>query len=101
MKKIKVRYGNEVFYINYGIGILGLVMVKLWLLDQSVFVWFMNMWGGYFDYYSDYLIIEIIQVYLYFYGLWVGSNLFDDVKNFKFQVMFGNNFVEICMLGGG
>ncbi|GAE76246.1 anaerobic dimethyl sulfoxide reductase chain A [Cutibacterium acnes JCM 18918] len=36
--------------------------------------------GGYLDHYSDYSTTEITQAYPYFYGSWVGSNSFDDVK---------------------
>lgn len=101
MKKIKARYGNEAFYINYGTGTLGSVMAKSWPPDQSAFARLMNTWGGYLDHYSDYSTTEITQAYPYFYGSWVGSNSFDDVKNSKLQVMFGNNPAETRMSGGG
>ena len=101
MKKIKARYGNEAFYINYGTGTLGSVMAKSWPPDQSAFARLMNTRGGYLDHYSDYSTTEITQAYPYFYGSWVGSNSFDDVKNSKLQVMFGNNPAETRMSGGG
>ena len=101
MKKIKARYGNEAFYINYGTGTLGSVMAKSWPPDQSAFARLMNTWGGYLDHYSDYSTTEITQAYPYFYGSWVGGNSFDDAKNSKLQVMFGNNPAETRMSGGG
>jgi len=54
MKKIKARYGNEAFYINYGTGTLGSVMAKSWPPDQSAFAQLMNTWGGYLDHYGNY-----------------------------------------------
>ena len=101
MKQIKAKYGNGAFYINYGTGTLSSVMAKSWPPDQSAFARLMNTWGGYLDHYSDYSTTEITQAYPYFYGSWVAGNSFDDAKNSKLQVMFGNNPAETRMSGGG
>lgn len=101
MKEIKQEFGNEAIYINYGTGTLGAVMACSWPPDQSPFARLMNTWGGYLDHYSDYSTTEITQAYPYFYGGWVSTNSFDDAKNAKLQVMFGNNPVETRMSGGG
>lgn len=101
MKDIKSKYGNEAFYINYGTGTLGSTMACSWPPDNTPFARLMNCWGGYLDHYSDYSTTEITQAYPYFYGGWIGSNSFDDAKNSKLQVMFGNNPQETRMSGGG
>ncbi|MCI2178566.1 MAG: molybdopterin-dependent oxidoreductase [Ancrocorticia sp.] len=101
MKEIKAKYGNEAFYINYGTGVLGSTMACSWPPEATAFARVMNCWGGYLDHYSDYSTTEITQAYPYFYGDWVASNSFDDAKNAKLQVMFGNNPLETRMSGGG
>lgn len=101
MKDIKSRYSNEAFYINYGTGTLGATMAKSWPPDETAFARLLNTWGGYLDHYSDYSTTAITAAYPYFYGTWYGSNSFDDAKNSKLQVMFGNNPLETRMSGGG
>ena len=101
MEQIKAEHGNEAFYINYGTGTLGATMACSWPPDGTAFARLMNTWGGYLDHYSDYSTTEITQAYPYFYGSWVSSNSFDDAKNSRLQVMFGNNPLETRMSGGG
>ncbi len=102
MKALKDVYkNNEVFYINYGTGTLGGAMSLSWPPDAQPFARMMNCWGGYLDHYSDYSTTQITQAYPYFYGGWMATNSFDDAKNSKLQVMFGNNPVETRMSGGG
>lgn len=101
MRQIKADYGNEAFYINYGTGTLGATMACSWPPNGTAFARLMNTWGGYLDHYSDYSTTEITQAYPYFYGSWVSSNSFDDAKNSRLQVMFGNNPLETRMSGGG
>lgn len=101
MKEIKATYGNEAFYINYGTGTLGSTMARSWPPDETPFARLMNTWGGYLDHYSDYSTTEITAAYPYFYGTWFSSNSFDDAKNSRLQVMFGNNPLETRMSGGG
>ncbi|AZN30150.1 twin-arginine translocation signal domain-containing protein [Flaviflexus salsibiostraticola] len=99
MEDIKGRYGNEAFYIQYGTGVLGTVMSSSWPPDQSPLARMLNYYGGYLDHYSDYSTAGITQAYPYFYGTWLSSNSFDDAKNSKLQVMFGNNPLETRMGG--
>ncbi len=101
MKQIKADYGNEAFYINYGTGVLGTTVSKSCDADVSAFARLMNTWGGYLDHYSDYSTTEITAAYPYFYGSWVDGNSFDDARNSKLQVMFGDNPLETRMSGGG
>ena len=101
MTQIKSEYGNEAIYINYGTGVLGSTMACSWPPDGTAFARLMNTWGGYLDHYSDYSTTEITQAYPYFYGTWIASNSFDDAKNSRLQVMFGNNPLETRMSGGG
>ncbi|MFV0452021.1 MAG: DMSO/selenate family reductase complex A subunit [Propioniciclava sp.] len=101
MKAIKSQYGNEAFYINYGTGTLGSTMAKSWPPDQQPFARLMNTWGGYLDHYADYSTTNITSAYPYFYGTWYSGNSFDDAKNARLQVMFGNNPLETRMSGGG
>lgn len=101
MKQIKAQHGNEAFYINYGTGTLGSVMAKSWPPNAQPFARLMNTWGGYLDHYSDYSTTNITSAYPYFYGTWYDNNSFDDAKNTKLQVMFGNNPLETRMSGGG
>ena len=101
MAEIKSDYGNEAFYIQYGTGVLGTVVSTSWPPDASAFARLLNAYGGYLDHYSDYSTTNITQAYPYFYGSWQGSNSFDDAKNAKLQVMFGNNPLETRMSGGG
>ncbi|MFP7707755.1 DMSO/selenate family reductase complex A subunit [Trueperella sp. LYQ141] len=101
MKDIKSRFGNEAFYIQYGTGVLGSIMACSWPPESTPMARLLNAFGGYLDHYSDYSTTAITQAYPYFYGEWVSSNSFDDVKNAKMQVMFGNNPLETRMSGGG
>jgi anaerobic dimethyl sulfoxide reductase subunit A len=101
MKDIKANYGNEAFYINYGTGTLGATMARSWPPDQTPFARLLNTYGGYLDHYSDYSTTEITAAYPYFYGTWYDGNSFDDAKNARLQVMFGNNPLETRMSGGG
>ena len=101
MKAIKKEHGNEAVYINSGTGTLGSTMAKSWPPDAQPFARLMNTWGGYLDHYSDYSTTNITSAYPYFYGNWYDNNSFDDAKNSKLQVMFGNNPLETRMSGGG
>lgn len=101
MKDIKENYGNEAFYIQYGTGVLGSTMACSWPPDTTAFAKLLNCYGGYLDHYSDYSTAPITQAYPYHYGSWVNGNSFDDAKNSKLQVMFGNNPLETRMSGGG
>ncbi len=101
MKQIKDKYGNEAFYIQYGTGVLGSIMACSWPPEATPVARLLNCYGGYLDHYSDYSTSSITQAYPYFYGEWVSSNSFDDAKNSKLQVMFGNNPQETRMSGGG
>ena len=101
MIQLKKDYGNESFYIQYGTGTLGAMMACSWPPDNTPFARLLNCFGGYLDHYSDYSTTEITQAYPYFYGTWVASNSFDDAKNAKLQVFFGNNPLETRMSGGG
>lgn len=101
MKDIKAKHGNESIYINYGTGTLGSTMARSWPPERTAFARLMNTWGGYLDHYSDYSTTQITAAYPYFYGGWQSSNSFDDARNARLQVMFGNNPLETRMSGGG
>ena len=76
-------------------------MARSWPPERTAFARLMNTWGGYLDHYSDYSTTQITAAYPYFYGGWQASNSFDDAKNARLQVMFGNNPLETRMSGGG
>ena len=101
MKELIDKYGNESIYLNYGTGTLGATVARSWPPAQTPFARLMNLIGGYLNHYSDYSTCQITAAYPYHYGDWVASNSFDDVKNSKLQVMFGNNPLETRMSGGG
>lgn len=98
MKEILRDYGNEAVYINYATGTIGSTMSYCY---PGAFARLMNLMGGYLSYYADYSTAQITSAYPFHYGEWVTSNSFDDVKNSKLQVMFGNNPLETRMSGGG
>ena len=73
MKDIKSTYGNEAFYLQYGIGVIGATIARSWLPVETPFARLMNLWGGYLNHYSDYSTAQITSAYPYHYGEWVGS----------------------------
>ncbi|MDO4613036.1 MAG: molybdopterin-dependent oxidoreductase [Actinomycetaceae bacterium] len=101
MKELIATYGNESIYLNYGTGVLGATMSRSWPPAETPFARLMNLIGGYLNHYSDYSTCQITSAYPYHYGEWVDSNSFDDAKNAKLQIMFGNNPLETRMSGGG
>ena len=101
MKQLLKDYGNESIYINYGTGTLGGTVARSWPPAETPFARLMNLIGGYLNHYSDYSTCQITAAYPYHYGEWVASNSFDDIKNSKLQVLFGNNPLETRMSGGG
>lgn len=101
MKGILDKYGNESIYLAYGTGTIGGTVARSWPPVETPFARFMNLIGGYLNHYADYSTAQITAAYPYHYGSWVTSNSFDDVKNSKLQVMFGNNTLETRMSGGG
>ncbi|WP_257182972.1 DMSO/selenate family reductase complex A subunit [Corynebacterium cystitidis] len=101
MKQLISDYGNESIYLSYGTGTIGGTIARSWPPVETPFARLMNLIGGYLNHYSDYSTAQITAAYPYHYGDWVTSNSFDDVKNSKLQVMFGNNPLETRMSGGG
>ncbi|MDR7329848.1 DMSO/selenate family reductase complex A subunit [Corynebacterium guangdongense] len=101
MKQLLADYGNESIYLQYGTGTIGATIARSWPPIQTPFARLMNLIGGYLNHYGDYSSAQIAGAYPYFYGEWTPSNSFDDVKNAKLQVMFGNNPLETRMSGGG
>ena len=101
IRRLIDTYGNESIYLNYGTGALGATVSRSWPPAETPFARLMNLVGGYLNHYSDYSTCQITSAYPYHYGEWVASNSFDDVKNSKLQVMFGNNPLETRMSGGG
>ena len=94
-------YGNESIYLNYGTGTLGGTVTRSWPPSDTPVARLMNCVGGYLNHYGDYSSAQIAGAATYQYGGWIGSNSFDDAKNAKLQVMFGNNPLETRMSGGG
>ena len=101
LTELKDEYGNESFYINYGTGTLGGTVTCSWPNASSAMARLLNCWGGYLDHYGTYSTAEISAATPYQYGSGMTSNSFDDAKNSKLQVMFGNNPLETRMSGGG
>ncbi len=101
MKQLLADYGNESIYLNYGTGTIGATIARSWPPVETPFARLMNLIGGYLNHYGDYSSAQIAGAYPYFYGEWTPSNSFDDVKNARLQVMFGNNPLETRMSGGG
>lgn len=95
------EYGNEFIYLNYGIGMFGGMLICFWLLGKMLIVCLMNCCGGYFNYYGDYLLVQIVVGLNYIYGGWVDGNSLLDIENSQLVVLFGNNFGEMWMSGGG
>lgn len=94
-------YGNESIYLNYGTGTLGGTITRSWPPSQTPIARLMNCVGGYLNHYGDYSAANIEQAAPYTFGSWIGSNSFDDAKNSRLQVLFGNNPLETRMSGGG
>lgn len=94
-------YGNESIYLNYGTGTLGGTITRSWPPAQTPVARLMNTIGGYLNHYGDYSSAQIAGAVSHHYGGWIGSNSFDDAKNAKLQIMFGNNPLETRMSGGG
>ncbi|WKD58814.1 DMSO/selenate family reductase complex A subunit [Corynebacterium caspium] len=101
MKHLINTYGNESIYLAYGTGVIGSTIARSWPPAQTPFARLMNLIGGYLNHYADYSTAQITGAYPYHYGDWLGSNSFDDVRNSKLQVLFGNNPLETRMSGGG
>lgn len=101
IKRLVKEYGNESIYLNYGTGVLGATLSCSWPPAETPFARLMNLYGGYLNHYSDYSTCQITSAYPYHYGGWVASNSFDDNKNAKLVVSFGNNTLETRMSGGG
>lgn len=99
LKSVVVQYGNEVVYINYFLGIVGGNIICL-LFFVLLVVCLMNCYGGLFNQYGIYSIVQIVCVMFYIYGSNDGNSILD-IENSKLVVMFGNNLVEIWMSGGG
>lgn len=101
MKHILDAYGNEAIYIAYSTGAIGGTVAQGYSPNGTAFTRLMSLLGGYLNFYADYSTAQITSSYPFHYGEWVSSNSFDDVKNSKLQVMFGNNPLETRMSGGG
>lgn len=101
MQRLIKDYGNESIYLNYGTGTLGGTITRSWPPSETPVARLMNCVGGYLNHYCDYSAAQIETAVVYHYGGWIGSNSFDDAKNAKLQVMFGNNPLETRMSGGG
>lgn len=101
MTRLIKDYGNESIFLNYGTGTLGGTITRSWPPAQTPVARLMNTIGGYLNHYGDYSSAQIAGAASYHYGGWIGSNSFDDAKNSKLQIMFGNNPLETRMSGGG
>ena len=101
IQRLIKAYGNESIYLNYGTGTLGGTITRSWPPAETPVARLMNCVGGYLNHYGDYSAAQIEAAVVYHYGGWIGSNSFDDAKNAKLQVMFGNNPLETRMSGGG
>ena len=96
LKRVKETYGNEAIWYHYGSGSTGGNITK-----RGTWPRLMNCFGGFLGQYGDYSTAQITAAFPYFYGEWTPSNSFEDAKNTKLQVMFGNNPLETRMSGGG
>lgn len=96
MKRVRDAYGNEALWYHYGSGSTGGNITK-----RGTWPRLLNTYGGYLGQYGDYSTAQITAAYPYHYGGWVSSNSFEDAKNSRLQVMFGNNPLETRMSGGG
>ena len=91
------EYGNEAVYINYASGQMGTINTGF----GGPFARVMNVLGGYLNYYNNYSNAQVTHAMNYQYGANVGSNSYDDARNAKLQVWFGDNPMETNMSGGG
>lgn len=91
------EYGNEAVYINYASGQIGTFNSSY----PGPFARLMNLLGGYLNFYNTYSTAQVTHAMDYQYGANVGSNSYDDAKNAKLQVWFGDNPMETNMSGGG
>lgn len=96
LKRVKETYGNEAIWYHYGSGSTGGNITK-----RGTWPRLLNCFGGFLGQYGDYSTAQITAAFPYFYGEWTPSNSFEDAKNTKLQVMFGNNPLETRMSGGG
>lgn len=96
MKRVKDEYGNEALWYHYGSGSTGGNITKRGTWPRLI-----NTFGGYLGQYGDYSTAQLTTAMIYHYGGWTNSNSFEDAKNSKLQVWFGNNPLETRMSGGG
>ena len=96
MQRIMDEYGNEALWNHYGSGSTGGNITKRGATRRL-----MNSIGGYLGYYGSYSTAQITAASQFHYGANIASNSFEDNKNSKLIVMFGNNPLETRMSGGG
>ena len=96
IKRILDEYGNEAILNHYGSGQQGTVN-----RGGRGFTRLMSFLGGHLAYYNNYSNAQITHAMEHHYGANVGANSYDDAKNAKLQVWFGDNPMETNMSGGG
>ncbi|WP_341358741.1 DMSO/selenate family reductase complex A subunit [Georgenia sp. M64] len=96
LRRVIDTYGNEAVFYHYGSGSTGGNITK-----RGTWPRLLNCLGGYLAQYGDYSTAQITGAYPFHYGAWLPSNSFEDAKNSRLQVMFGNNPLETRMSGGG
>ncbi|MGC3954764.1 MAG: molybdopterin-dependent oxidoreductase [Propionicimonas sp.] len=97
LKRVKQAYGNEAIWYHYGSGSTGGNITQ-----RGTWPRLLNAFGGYLGQYGTYSTAQILAGSEVHYGVArIPSNSFEDAKNTRLQVMFGNNPLETRMSGGG
>ena len=90
------QYGPQSVHVIYGTGTTGGNITRRNPLRSLLAAS-----GGYLYYQADYSTAQITAAAPFTYGAGTNSNSFEDAKNARLQVQFGNNGHETRMSGGG
>ena len=99
MLRVRERWGNDAFYIQYGTGRIGGTVAKSCNADQSVLARLMNLFGGYLRHYGDYSTAQINEELPLFCGDAYAANEVTDLVNSRAILLFGDNPANTRMSG--
>lgn len=99
MLRVRGRWGNDAFYIQYGTGRIGGTVAKSCNADQSVLARLMNCFGGYLRHYGDYSTAQINEELPLLTGDAYAANEVTDLANARSILLFGDNPANTRMSG--
>lgn len=99
LQRIKETYGNEAIFVMYGTGVYGQIS-QAWITPNfgGALPRFLNMFGGFLNYYNTYSSACYTTAAPYTYGVATGNSP-DDMVNSKLIVLFADNPAETRMGG--